>query len=827
MEENREVMKKLFWSKKEKLKETEESEVKAVTDEVSKEAEQEVVKEAKAEKEETSEESSETEENVSFGKRFKEGLGQFGIYFAIIAGCIIFWEIILRLQMGGGINAKNLFFLFFVPAEAMALTAINGIFPRKVGRFVFPLTLLLIAVFYAIQLVYFRIFGSLISVSMVGMGADAVGQFGWAMMGVILRSIGFILLLIVPVIAILVLCLKKKVRCGSYPIILHAMAILLTIGLWVGAAEGIIVGGEKRGSAYYVFHSSISDTDSTAARVGAMTTTIVEGGSYYLGITPNKEISTLTSIDFESIELEPELKEVALDTSEKDSEEYSEAPSEPREPEFEGVPQIYEEFDFQALADQTQDDSLRDMYQYFAQRRPTETNEYTGLMEDYNLIYICAESFWTYAIDERVTPTLYKMANRGIILNNYYNSFRNTTTNGEYAFATGLWPDVSRQADQGLDVGSFPQSSAKYMPDGLGDLFAEKGIPSYAFHNYYGNYYRRRLSWPNLGYQNNYFMGSDMHFTSSWPSSDAEMMLQSMDKYITEDQFVAYYMTFSGHGPYNSSNYMYRKNIEEVKRRLGDDAENYTDEALGYFAGNLEFEYAMEYMLAKLERAGKLDNTLIVIAGDHYPYYLTEAGRNNLSGQTIDEFELYKSTCIMYTEGLPENIVSDVYCCNVDLVPTVLNLFGVKYDSRLFMGTDIFSNGVHKAVLYDKSFITDKVIYKARTGEVEWKIDTDDYSVKNLNAYLESMSTLVDSEYAASVNIIKTNFFYHLWKDSGLMTDEEAQAELAREQQVKVTMEQLNEEERLLREERERQKAEEEAAAAAAAEDQPTQEQQQ
>ena len=48
------------------------------------------------------------------------------------------------------------------------------------------------------------------------------------------------------------------------------------------------------------------------------------------------------------------------------------------------------------------------------------TNEYTGMFADYNLIYICAEGFSTYAIDPDVTPTLYKMSHNGIILNNYY-----------------------------------------------------------------------------------------------------------------------------------------------------------------------------------------------------------------------------------------------------------------------------------------------------------------------------------------------------------------------------------------------------------------------
>lgn len=781
------------------------------------------VKEKKAKKEK--------EPAKPFKERFQLGLKQMLIYFAIISGCIIFWEVILRLQMGG-FKPINLFFLFFVPAEAMVLTAINGFFPRKVSRFVFPFTLLLVAVFYGIQLVYYRIFGSLFSISMLGMGTDAVGNFWWAMKEVMIKSAPIIVLLIVPAIAALVFCLRKKIKCDSYPLLLHALALVLAVGFWFAASEGIIVGGEGRGSAYQAFHSNISDTDTTASRVGTMTTALVESGTYYFGFNSESDLKTLTVVDYSSIDLQEIGSEESA--SEKASEPGSEKKGKEEKKETKDSktqtatkaadPYVDERFDFTTLAENAQTQELRDMYTYFGQRTPTTTNEYTGLMEGYNLIYICAESYWSYAIDERVTPTLYKMSQDGIVLNNYYNSFRNTTTNGEFAFATSLWPDVSRQADQGLDVGSFPQSSARYMPYGLGDFFSTEDVPSYAFHNYYGNYYRRRLSWPNLGYENTYFMGDGMRFTSAWPASDAELMVQSVEKYIDEDRFFAYYMTFAGHGPYNSSNYMYRKNIDEVKRRLGDDAANYNDEALGYLAGELELEYGMNFLVGKLRAAGKLDNTLIVLTGDHYPYYLSEPGRTSLVGREMDEMEIYKSSCLMYTTGLKEPIVSDTYCCNVDIVPTVLNLFGIDYDSRMLMGTDIFSDGVHKAVLYDKSFITDKVVYNAKTGDVTWKINPDSYDFKDLNNYVDAMCSLVDSEYAASVNIIKTNFYYYLFKDSGLLSDEEARKELNREADVVGTMSRLNEEEQKRREEYaaqqalEAEKAAQEAEAQAAAE---------
>lgn len=738
-----------------------------------------------------------------FWSDMRRGILQLLIYFGIFVLSIVFWELVLRLQMGAGISKGNLYFLLFVPAQALILAAINGFVPKQVSRFLFPITMLIVAVFYGIQMVYFRIFGSLLSVSMLGMGGDAVGNFWWAMQETVIKSIGLIILLLCPAIAALVLGLTKKIKVNPYPVLIHIMAFLIAIGFWFGAAEGLRFGGTGRQSAYYAYHSNISDTDTTASRLGAMTTSIIEAGSYYFGFGKKEEMSTLVKADTSALEL----------TSQPDPDEEipSELPKE-EEPAYEVKPHVFETIDFEELAENANDNSIRDMYEYFGDRKPTNTNQYTGLLEGYNVIYICGEGFWTYGVHEKVTPTLYKMMNNGIILNNYYNSFRNTTTNGEYAFATSYWPDVSRQADSGRDVGSMPQSSSKYMPTGLGHVFSKAGMKTFAFHNYYGTYYRRKFSWPNLGLENLYFMNEGMSFSTSWPASDNEMMQQSLEKYIGEDRFFAYYMTFSGHGPYNANNVMYRKNIEEVKNRLGEDANKYNSEALGYLAGELELEYGMEYLVNTLEEAGLMDKTLIVLTGDHYPYYLSEQGRTSLVGRPISEMDIYHSTCIMYTTGLEENISTNTYCCNVDILPTVLNLLGIDYDSRLYMGTDIFSDGIHKAVLYDKSFITEKVTYNAKTGQVDWKLNPEKYDVVDLQAYLDNMSALIDSEYSASVNIIKTNFFLHLWQDARLMLPEEVSQEMIRENTVRDQMNILNEEEAKRLEEYLAKKAAEEAA---------------
>ena len=119
-------------------------------------------------------------------------------------------------------------------------------------------------------------------------------------------------------------------------------------------------------------------------------------------------------------------------------------------------------------------------------------------------------------------------------------------------------------------------------------------------------------------------------------------------------------------------------------------------------------------MLSYLEASGKLDDTLIVISPDHYPYGLKESEINEVSTfNRDDKFDLYKTTLIMYNSAIEEPIYVDKYVSSIDVLPTVYNLFGVPYDSRLLMGRDIFAEVDGLVIYSDRSWITDKGKYDA------------------------------------------------------------------------------------------------------------------
>ncbi|MBE6799009.1 MAG: LTA synthase family protein [Ruminococcaceae bacterium] len=642
---------------------------------------------------------------------------------------LIFWELLLRTQIG--FQGATAVFLLFLPAEAMFLSVFTGWLKPKLNRIITPIVLLLPFVFYVSQLIYFRIFGSLFSVSMIGLGTNAVENFGWALWDTVKGSVGWILLCFLPVgVSVFVsVFAPEKVFKGSRPL-LHLSAVIKTVVLWLLAVLMLLPFGTGDYSPYYAYSSSYIDTDTASNRLGVLTNSVVELGHLLFGDSKKQDM------DF----VAPSVPDGFGSGSN-------------------AVPNTLSGVDFATLKNMTDDKGKQALCDYLASVSGTNKNEHTGLLKDYNLIYICAESFCNLAIEPDVTPTLYKLSQGGFVLNNYYNSYKNTTTNGEFSFMTGLWPDVSRDADSGSSSGSFAQSSNKQIPFALGNMFENSGVKTYAYHNFRGYYYSREDTHPNLGYTTTRFMGGEngMKFTHSWPSSDLEMMEQSVGDYINNDRFHAYYMTFSGHGPYSDANNICVDNIDTVRKLAA--GKGYDETALYYLAANYELEKAMTYLVGQLEAAGKLDNTMIVLTGDHYPYYLNTAAFNNLAGRKVEQnFEKYKSTCIMWCGGM-EPVQVNTPCCNIDILPTVLNLFGFQYDSRLLPGTDIFSDSTHMAMLYNKSFVTDKVRYNAQTGKAEWFSSADSMTEDQKQAYLQYLIALTKNRYKMSLDIMSEDFY--------------------------------------------------------------------
>ena len=574
-----------------------------------------------------------------------------------------------------------------------------------------------------VQLVYHCIFGDFMPVSQIGMGGNVIVNFNSQLLYGIRQNLLKILLLLLPLVVVILCLALRRVQALRFRLrwkqAMASFAVLLAPLLTVTGL--MYVGRDKAFSAYRTFTNVNTSTDSSYKKIGMLATTAQElrymlfSGSGSIMITP----SSLN------------ISDVPRTYS---SNSYN----------------VIESIDFTALADSTDSDILKATDEYLSNATPTRKNNYTGLLKDYNLITICAESFCPWFISEELTPTLYKLSHTGILFENYYGTFQSVTTNGEYTMCMGLYPDMSRTKTDS----SFNVAGTNYLPFCLGNALKGMGYQAWGYHDYIGDFYNRNITHANMGYT---FKAADsgLAMKIDWPSSDLEMMEASVDDYINSGEpFHAYYMTFSGHYQYNWDNAMSAKNRDAVKDLP------YSEPVKAYIACNLELEYALEYLMQRLEQAGVADKTCIVLTNDHYPYGLTEDEYNELAGQTLDTtFEKYRNSFICYVPGLSENIVVDEYCSTADILPTLLNLFGVDYDSRLLAGTDVLSSGLHVAVLSDKSFLTKTFRYDAGTETV---IPADENTTVS-DELAEAYRLYVDSRFQLSGNILNSDYYAHIF----------------------------------------------------------------
>lgn len=671
----------------------------------------------------------------NFGLRIKKTPAV--VTMLMLFAALLYWELLLHIVAFGAFHWRNLYILGFTVLIAVFISLLCTMFPRKINRLVFTVLILGAFALYTSQLIYYRIFGSFYAISMMQMGGKALTSFWKETMSSIVQNLLLLLAMLLPLVASF---FAKKIYSRAFETlpwrrglqhlgILAASHVVLLLLLFVG--------GTKFYTPYDYYWGDDVGTDQSVECFGLLTTARLELQHMVIGKeAAQEEIEVLD---------EGSVKEDDAATSDSaiySTEDYNVDPT----------------LDFTELNTLTQDDSYLTLNQYFAEQTPTKKNEYTGMFEGYNLIMICAESFSPAAIDPKLTPTLYKMVTGGFVFNNYYDTFPNVTTNGEYTFCTGLMPDLTRSKSNA----SFYASRNSYLPYCMGNLFREQlGIQAYGYHNYKGSYYHREETHPNMGYTF-FSAGNGMQFTTNWPASDLEMFEQSVDDYLGKDQFHAYYMTFSGHYKYDTENNpMCARNYNIVKDMP------YNEAAKCYLSCNYELEKGLTYLVNRLAAAGVLDKTVIVLTGDHFPYGLTNSQYSELVGYSLDSFNKYKGTFICWNSAM-EPVQVDTYCCNMDILPTLMNLFGFEYDSRLVMGTDILSDSMHMAILANQSFLTDEVWFNSTTGDAIWQNGT-----QADKAYLNDLIHYVKNRFTISTAILNTSYYDFVFHHEFVSVDDD------------------------------------------------------
>lgn len=629
----------------------------------------------------------------------------FIVYEELVFSCIIFKTFPASF---------GLIILFSIPI-AIVLNLITSVFKPKVNKIItYIITIALIIIFGA-QIVYYSMYEAIISFFSMMHGGQ-VTEFMEVIIDVVLRNWYGILLFIIPLIILIILSKKKVITFEKNSI--KQIAIKITSVLIIQLIALLCVNFINTDDMYSNknLYYNIHVPKVTANRMGLLTTMRLDLQRFIFGFEEKLSIETSTT---------------------------------PIEEEENSYNVTY--IDFDKLIQNEENNTIKEMHEYFSSQEASKKNKYTGMFKDKNLIVLVGESFSSLAIREDLTPNLYKLYKEGFQFDNFYTPiFPVSTADGEYITDTSLIPKEG--------VWSFLRVAGNYMPYSYANVFEKQGYSSNAYHNHTTTYYERDKYIETMGYNSYLAVGTgleDRMDTSNWPNSDYEMVKTTVNDYINNEKFMAYYMTVSGHMNYTKiGNMMVYRNWDQVKDLP------YSNKAKGYLAANIELDKAVGELLSRLEQAGKLEDTVIVISGDHYPYGLTLGEINELSTfERDDKFEKFRMPFLIWSGSMKGPIKVEKIGSSLDVLPTVLNLFGAEFDSRLLMGRDILSDSNPIVIFSDRSFITDKGRYNSLTEQF-----TPNEGVTVEEGYVDKINTIIYKKYQMSRLILENDYYKHVFK---------------------------------------------------------------
>ena len=346
------------------------------------------------------------------------------------------------------------------------------------------------------------------------------------------------------------------------------------------------------------------------------------------------------------------------------------------------------------------------------------------------------------AVKKDITPSLYKLFNEGYTFDNFYNPlFPVSTADGQYLTDISLFPSDASH--------SLVNSNKNYIPYSLAHMFDKDSYKTFSYHNYKYDYYERDKYYPNMGF--NIYKGIGNGLNMDDTRSDYDLVKSSIDEYINEDKFFTYYLTISGHAPYNKDNKMSIKNLDKL------DKYDYSTNVKYYLSTQIELDNMIGLLFDRLKENNKLDDTVIVLVPDHVPYGLSIDEMNELSNEDRnDEFYKYKSNLVIYNKDINKYKSNDNYCSNIDILPTMLNLYGFDFDSRLFIGRDILSNNDGVVVFGNRNIVTKNYRYSNMKDSIYGDISNKDIDILKNEVYMK---------YRISRLILENNYYNYLFND--------------------------------------------------------------
>ncbi len=344
-------------------------------------------------------------------------------------------------------------------------------------------------------------------------------------------------------------------------------------------------------------------------------------------------------------------------------------------------------------------------------------NKFTGIFKDKNILIIQVESLQNAFINreyhgEEICPNLNRLLDNSIYFNDYFELIGyGNSSDSEYVSLNSTYSN--------LKYGAYIDYSVSEVL-GLPEIAKLKGYSTISMHGNSGDYYGRAMYHPNIGFDASYFGEFyEQDEIIGMGLSDESFFRQSVPvlEGYKDEKWVAFLITTTCHIPYNMpEKYEYFDTPLDSNFSRYLNAVHYGDAAIGEF-------------LSSLDEKGMLDNTVVVIYGDHHALSVRDAA----SAEDLSEFlgydfaydEMLNIPLIIYSKDMGMHLVKENIGSQLDLMPTLMNLMDWNDVATPMFGVDLLDENMTKDnVVYSQiyipwgSYITDEEIFvNTLTGE--------------------------------------------------------------------------------------------------------------
>ena len=416
------------------------------------------------------------------------------------------------------------------------------------------------------------------------------------------------------------------------------------------------------------------------------------------------------------------------------------------------------------------DNALKNFNEYYSEKDKNSTNKYTNIFEGKNIIVIHAESIQNFVIGMEfngveVTPNLNKLASTGLYFNNFYSQVSvGTSSDAEFTFNTSLMP-----ANIGTAFGNYFDKEYVTIPK----LLKEKGYYTFAMHGNNADYWNRRVMHKNLGYDKLYAKDDFViDEVIGLGLSDVSFFKQSVEKLkIIKEENEKFYGTFimlTNHTPFSETD-KYGEFDVSMKETILNSETGLMEEItypymegtkLGdYFKSVHYADYALGIFLEELEKNGLLEDTVVILYGDHdarlsnsdyVRLYNYDKTTNDILPETdpnyidFNEYSYELNRKVPFIIWSKDRIDKAKTINNVmgmyDVMPTLGNMF--NFYNEYALGHDIFSIKENNIVVFPNgNWLTNEVYYNSQLQEsyiINNSVISQEYIDKN-SEYTENL----------------------------------------------------------------------------------------